>query len=389
MNHEQSPIRVAHFYSSLGIYGAERWVVTLLKYLDRRRVSSIVVTVGSKPGARLLHDLVIKEGHKAVHIDVPGKLNPRAVRQLRTFLQDEKIEILHTHGFKSDVIGYFATRGLPVKLVSTLHGWSVVEGARIGVYEAIGRFFLRRFDRLYPLSPALLEDLQTRGFDAGRMRLILNAVDIGAFDWCYQNRRYRSAGEPLRILFAGRLCKPKGVSFLIQAMAKATFSCDAKLQIVGDGPDRGELERLTNDLKLGDKVQFMGVAKNIGPFLAESDVLALPSFCEGVRCEGIPRIIMESFSAGVPVIGSSIPGIRELIDDRNTGLLFPVGDADKLARALEVMAEEPDVAREMAMRARMRVESTFSAIRLARELEEEYEELAQSSGAFIPIVKVG
>jgi|GEM_PF-3046603 len=373
MSSEKSSVRVAHFCSSLGVYGAERWIVTLLKYLDTQRISSVVVTVGAKPETKLLHEVVVEEGHKAFHMDVPGRLNPEAIRRLREFILRENIDVLHTHGFKSIVLGYLATLHLPVRLVSTLHGWSAAEGARIALYEAIGRIFLRRFDRLYPVSPALLQDMLKRGFDPNRLRLLLNAVDIAAFDSCRRRRKRCSPDNPLRILFAARLYdKSKGASVLINAMAKATFRCKATLRIAGEGPDRAKLEQLTNDLGLNDKVRFMGMVNDIGPLLAECDVLALPSFVEG-----IPFIILEAFSVGVPVIGSAIPGISELINHEKTGLLAPAGDADELARALERVAACPALADEMAVRARQRVERVFSASRLARDLMDEYEQLAR------------
>jgi glycosyltransferase involved in cell wall biosynthesis len=376
-----APVRVAHFYSSLGIYGAERWALTLLKYLDRRRVWPIIVTVGTKAGSRLLGDAAAKEGYDTFHIDVPGKLNPRAIFALRTFLVEKQIEVLHTHGFKSDILGYLATRGMPIRLVSTPHGWSAEEDLRIRLYESIGRLSLRRFDRIYPLSHGLLTDLEQQGFDAARLRLILNAVDIAPFDSCFRTRRARAAGAPFTVLFAGRLCKPKGVSFLIEAMATAAFRCPAQLHIVGDGPDRDELEQLGRDRGLGSKVRFFGVVDDITPFLAGSDVLVLPSFREGT-----PRIIMEAFAAGTPVIGTSIPGIRGLIDEARTGLLVGVGDAGGLARALTRLASDPALAQRLARAARSRVEESFSASRLARDLEADYEQLVRPPAPRLALV---
>lgn len=372
---ESSRIRVAHFYSSTGIYGAERWAITFLKYINLRRVNPILITIGSKPGARLLHEHIVRDGHEAFHIDVPGRLSPKGIMQLRRFLAERGIQVLHTHGFKADVLGYFATRGVRVRLVSTLHGWSVVEGTRIAIYESIARVFLRGFERLYPLSTALYEDLLQRGYKKDRIRLIRNAVDIAGFDSLFQHRKNRLANETFKILFAGRLCKPKGISFLLEAMAKASFKCNVELHIVGDGPDRAKLEQLARDLDIEGKVRFHGVTKDIGAFFAQSDVLVLPSYCKGAQCEGIPRIIMESFSAGTVVIGSSVPGIEELISHEKTGLLVPIGDSDGLARALERLASDPELSKQMVIRARNHIEALFSAARLVNEMEEEYEKL--------------
>ena len=364
---DDPPCRVAHFHSSLGVYGAERWTHALVKYLDKREVEPIVISMGTKPGADSFYQMLKTEGHPAFHIPVPGKLNPRAILQLRRLLVQQRIAILHTHGFKSDVLGYLATWNLPVKLVATIHGWTAAEGFRIRVYEAISRAFLKRFDRIYPLSPALFEQLQQNAFDPLKLRLMLNAVDLSAFEFKFNCRH---ANEPFSLLFAGRLCHPKGIFDLIQALARARFSARAHLTIVGDGPDRMQLAKLSRALGVEDKVTFAGAVSSIASFLAESHALVLPSYSEG-----IPRVVMEAFAAGVPVIGTAIPGIKQLVEDESTGLLVPVADCDALARALERLCQSPDVGRRMAFKARQVVVESYCAQRMANDFQEQYRQL--------------
>jgi glycosyltransferase involved in cell wall biosynthesis len=364
------PIRVAHFYSSLGIYGAERWAVTLIKYLDPALIDSMVITIGTKPASTTFRDFLIHQGVRTEHLAIAGKLNVRAALALRKLLRRERIDVLHTHGFKSDIIGYLACCASNVALVSTPHGWSADENWRIKMYEAVGRIFLRAFDRIYPVSPALHDDLAKRGFGVKMLKLISNGVDIAAFDACYRNRRARLPHEPFRIVFAGRLCKPKGVADLIRSVALAR-SMSAELRIVGDGPERHSLESLARQLEVLDKVQFLGVVPTIVSQMQWADVLVLPSYSEG-----IPRTIMEAFAAGVPVIGSDIPGVRVLIEHMQTGLLVPPGDHEALARAIMDLAANPELCRRLALSARDRVSERFSARRVAAEYTAEYRAVA-------------
>jgi glycosyltransferase involved in cell wall biosynthesis len=359
--------RVAHLHSTLGVYGAERWTFALLKHLDEREFESIVISVGTKPGADSFYRLVTAEGLSAFHIAVPGKLNPRAILQLRRLLVRQGIDILHTHGFKADVLGYLATRSLPVGLVSTIHGWTADEGFRIKIYEAISRAFLKRFDRVYPLSPALFEHLRQNKFDPLKLQLILNAVDLSGFEFHFNTRQ---VADPFSLLFVGRLCRPKGIFDLLQAFAKVNFIAPACLSIVGDGPDRQELEQLSHTLGVADKVRFVGAVTSIAPLLKESHGLVLPSYSEG-----IPRVVMEAFAAGVPVIGTAIPGVKQLVEDGVTGLLVPVADHDALARALEQLHEQPEAARRMAINARQLVTEKYSARRMADDFCVEYRRL--------------
>jgi glycosyltransferase involved in cell wall biosynthesis len=363
--------RVAHLHSTLGVYGAERWTYALLKHLDRQQFESIVISVGTKTGADSFYRLMTAEGFSAFHIAIPGKLNPRAVLELRRLLVRQGIDILHTHGFKADVLGYLATRALPIRLVSTIHGWTAEEGVRIKVYEAISRTFLRRFDRVYPLSPALLEHLTQRKFDPLKLQLILNAVDLSAFDFHFSARQ---AVDPFSVLFVGRLCRPKGVFDLLEAFAKVQTVAPVKLSVVGDGPDRMELEALSRTLGVADKIRFIGAVESIAPLLKESHALVLPSYSEG-----IPRVVMEAFAAGVPVIGTAIPGIKQLVEEGLTGLMVPVGDPKSLAEALRQLCERPDLAQWMASNARQVVTEKYSASRMAEDFQREYGRLCSTA----------
>jgi glycosyltransferase involved in cell wall biosynthesis len=212
--------RVAHLHSSLGVYGAERWTLALLKHLDKQEFEPVVLSMGTKPGADSFYRLLQAEGFPAIHLSVPGKMNPRAILELRRLLIEQNIDILHTHGFKADVLGFLATRGLPLSVVSTIHGLSSDESLRIKVYEAISRAFLKRFDRVYPLSRPLFEYLERSKFDPRKLQLVLNAVDLSGLEFKFNRHQTE---EKFSFLFVGRLCRPKGIFDLLQAFAIAKF----------------------------------------------------------------------------------------------------------------------------------------------------------------------
>lgn len=361
------PVRVAHLHSSLGVYGAERWTLTLLKYLDASRCAASLVTIGSKPGADALSQYARAAGVDATHIDAPGKLSLAGIAALRRYLRDRGIDILHAHGFKSDVVGLLAAAGLPVACVTTLHGWSADEGLRIRAYESIGRFALRGYRRIYPLSPALEKQMLDLGFPSERIRLILNAVDTRAFDAGFAKRTLRGAGEAFRLVFVGRMCRPKGVADLIEATSRVRLDVPLEVSYLGDGSERAEFEALAERLGVAARSKFPGAVDDVSAYLDAAHALALPSYSEG-----IPRVVMEAMAAGVPVIGTDIPGIRQLVSDGDTGMLVPVGNPDALARAIERMAADPGEAMRMAERARAVIDERFSAARMAREFEADY-----------------
>jgi len=141
---------------------------------------------------------------------------------------------------------------------------------------------------------------------------------------------------PLRLLYVGRLSPEKGIPVLLRAVTK--LACDYELRIVGSGPQQGELELLAADLGIGDKVQFCGSrpwGEVLSTVMRSSDILVLPSYTEGLGL-----VLLEAMSQGVPVVASNVGGIPEIVNHGVSGLLFPVGDADALARAIVAVVSD-------------------------------------------------
>jgi glycosyltransferase involved in cell wall biosynthesis len=142
-----------------------------------------------------------------------------------------------------------------------------------------------------------------------------------------------------------------------------------RLVIVGEGPLRGELEKLAAEVAPPESVSFAGYQAEPERWLAEMDVFALTS-----RSEGLPVSILEAWAAGVPVVASAVGGVPELIADGETGLLFPPGDEAALADCLERLLADRGLAERLARAGRERVEREFSLARMAETYQRLYRE---------------
>ncbi|MGR3501872.1 glycosyltransferase family 4 protein [Pseudaestuariivita sp.] len=168
-------------------------------------------------------------------------------------------------------------------------------------------------------------------------------------------RRYAAAREPNRrpqVLFVGRLAGVKGVPLLLQAAEKLTTEFD--LTLVGDGPERAAHEALARELSVN--ANFLGYQSQdrVAELLAQSDVLVLPSFAEGV-----PVVLMEAMAAQVPVLTTRIAGIPELVEDGTSGLLVAPGDVEALTDALRTLLDDPDLRARMGAAGRAKVAAEF------------------------------
>jgi glycosyltransferase involved in cell wall biosynthesis len=366
-----TPIRVLHLGSPNGLYGAERWILALVRHLDLSRVESHVGVIRDEPeyDPPLLH-LAAADGLKTVAIDAPGRFNWAAVTALRQYIRANSIQVLHTHFYKTDIIGLLAGQGTSCKLLTTPHGWSTHAGLALRLYEALDRKIFRFFDAVAPLSPALATELAP--YAGSKLHYIQNGVDIDEIDdttsIAPEVAAWKQRNEYV-IGYVGQLITRKGIDTLIKAFAQMTMT-NSRLVLIGEGPQRGEMEILARTLGVTSRVEFLGYRTDRISLLRGFDVFALPSLLEG-----IPRCLMEAMAAGVPIVATDIPGCRELIEPDLSGILVPPGNDTELASAMKRLSD-PALRAMYASAARARVMEHFSAAAMARAYTRLYTDLA-------------
>lgn len=169
---------------------------------------------------------------------------------------------------------------------------------------------------------------------------------------------FRSAD---RVLFVGRLVEQKNVSVLLHAFRNC--SVWARLDIVGDGPLRGELENLSTELGIGDRVTFHDwIPRDLLPgFYGQAALLVLPS-----RYEGMSNVLLEAMAAGLPTITTDVEGTRELVDHGVNGIVVPVGDTEALTREMKRLLSSGRLRGELGRAASDHVKNHFSWVGVAR-----------------------
>lgn len=160
-----------------------------------------------------------------------------------------------------------------------------------------------------------------------------------------------------RVVFVGRLTPEKGGPLLLEAFAQVFAAHpDARLTVVGDGPQRAALEARARVLGLVEAVTFAGFCNQaqVAACLSKSDMLVLPSFAEGV-----PVVLMEAMAAGLPTIASRVAGVPELVREGETGFVVPPGDLDTLANRLGRLMSDPNLCRRMGAAGRAVVNADY------------------------------
>ncbi len=150
------PIRVAHVMGSTGVYGAERGVLALLRHVPQSRVDATLVNLVDRRGQQSEVVRRAKErGLAALDLYTGGRFSPAGITRLADLVRRNRIQILHSHGYKPDALALVAARLTGTRVISTPHGFSREGGRVLAAYEAIDRVLLRFMDHVCPLSPEL------------------------------------------------------------------------------------------------------------------------------------------------------------------------------------------------------------------------------------------
>lgn len=365
--------KILHLISSLGLYGAENVLLLLAQSFQRHGVFSYV---GAVADPRHPQPLILE---KARELDIPqvnlpgrGRFDLRMILGLCAYIKENHIDILHTHNYKSDLIGLLAAWMTGIPIVATAHGFTDLSAA-VSRYEQMDRFILRKFfKRVVVVSDKVLPHCP-----AEKKRVIPNGLDIAQFavgrDPARALRQKFNIGpQDVVIGTVGRLSKEKNQDMLIRAFHQ---TCSAswlslKLVIVGDGPEREKLQALVAQLNLTGKVIFTGVIKEMPVVYQMLDIFVLSSLTEGV-----PLTVLEAMAAKVPVVATRVGGIPEIVTDGETGLLVDSKDAADLSAKINMLVSDQTRRDKLAANAFAVVQSHYSLEKMRLAYSHVYQEV--------------
>lgn len=287
---------------------------------------------------------------------------------LNSFIKENQIDMIHAQTRVTQVLAQYLKAVCQVPVVTTCHG-----------------FFKRRvFRRMFPcwgdqviavssaVESHLIQDFKV---NPNRIKLIPNGINVSQFKSLSREekiilRKKFDLGDELLIGLTARLSDVKGQDILIKAFKKIMDKVpNAKLLLVGKGKLEKDLRALVQDLKLHKHVIFRITTENVMEYLSILDVFAAPS-----RQEGLGLSILEAQASGLPVVASRVGGIPSIIKEEETGLLVEPEDVDGFAEAVLRVLRDCDLARKLSQKGKEFVEKNFSAIDMAEQTRQLYQE---------------
>ena len=339
-------MNILHLISSGGFYGAERVVVELAAY-TRAQGHSVAVWVLESPGADAMMAALGGRDVPAERIRVGRTGLAGVCRRLRRRVRESGVEILHSHGYRTDVAAALGGAFSPVRRVATCHTWYSTT-ARLRFYEKVDKGVLRFFDRVVVVSPPLRREVEAAGIPGARVRLVENGTDFAAGGEARERaealREEYGLGRAGRLLLrVGRLDWEKGNRTLLEAFAAGFGGREAVLVFVGEGTEREDLEEMALRLGIREQVVFAGYRREVSHFLLAADLFVISSWKEG-----LPIALLEAMALRKAVVATDVGAIGSVIVDGENGCLVPPRDAEALCRALRLVADDAELAARLA-----------------------------------------
>jgi glycosyltransferase involved in cell wall biosynthesis len=331
-------VKVLQLISSGGYYGAENMLLNLCASQQKAGCqNSLMIFYNVHAPNVEFYERARRRGLIVRMAHCQGRADWRAVRQIEECIQEDGIQLLHTHGYKADLYGYVAARRSGKPIVATCHNW-VGGTAALGIYNHLDRMALKRFHGLAAVSDSVAQRLLASGVSAKKIRTIANGIDVQTFERARPSPVLNFDGSKV-VGMVARLDLQKGFEYLLRAARElcATFP-ELKVVIVGEGPDRNEIENMIQRLGLQSTVVLAGQHSDMPGIYAAMDVFVLPSLNEG-----LPMTILEAMAASKPVIATRVGAIPKVIQDGETGLLVDPGDTDGLRNALARLLADSDL----------------------------------------------
>lgn len=322
--------KILHVIASNFISGPEKQVLHHARDMANSPYSVAIASFRDLPETPAIVATARTRGIKAY--ELRGGIRPGAFLDLVRLLRQQHISVLCTHGYKANILGYFAGLLAGTPQIAFVRGWTA-ETCRVALYERLDRAILRRARWVVCVSPKQAEQLAPARKKKPAPIVVTNAI-LPMIAHRSQTQLTRAqAGIPEDAFVfgcAGRLSVEKGHRYLLDAFCKVSASSQQSvfLVILGDGRE-GDALRKQAAAAIADKVLFPGFRQDCDQWMRLFDCLVQPSLTEGT-----PNTILEALPARVPIVATAVGGVPALLHDGLTGLLVPPRDSAALAAAM-------------------------------------------------------
>ena len=368
--------KVAHIIATSFYGGPEKQIIGHLKLLDPLKYTGMVFSfIEDRQDNELLGEAG-KAGIANIGIPMANPLDMRAWLNLKKHIQEQGVNLLCAHGYKSTVMGAWIRSALKIPTLAFSRGYTR-ENIKVAFFQYLDRLALGTVDGVVCVSEGQRKRIEGLGVKSRRTWVVHNAVYVADMASDIQLirshilREFNLPDDVVLCVTAGRLSPEKGHADLVRAIAlmgeRAGKCC---FLICGEGPCRAQLEKQARRLNIAERIRFIGFRKDIEDIYRAMDLLILPS-----HSEGLPNVVLEAFSFGKTAVATLVGGVPELVEHGVNGLLVSPKRPESLAEAVIQCSENQEMRESLGEAARRTVKSQFSFEEQTRQLESIYAQM--------------
>ncbi|HZQ82784.1 MAG TPA: glycosyltransferase family 4 protein [Gaiellaceae bacterium] len=381
-------IRVLRVIARLNMGGPALHVAYLTRGLASRGYDTTLLAGELARGEDSMAFVANELGVDVVHVphlhrEISPVHDPVSIARVVEEIRRIRPHILHTHTAKAGAVGRLAALlagdARPPVVVHTYHG-HVLRGyfdpVRTQFFRETERLLARSTDRLIAVGPEVRDDLVELGVAPPEKFVVIRlGIDLDSRVHGDQRAETRALfgipADRFVIGWIGRMTAIKRVPDIIRCFAELrSRGVEATLCLVGDGPDREPAEQLAHELGVMRDVLFIGYQRDVAPYYSLFDTFVLAS-----GNEGTPVVAIESLAAARPVVATNVGGVSDVVTDGEDGLVVPAGDNRALVDALERLARDPELRRQLGDAGRTNVVPRYRVERLVDDIDGLYREL--------------
>lgn len=353
------------------IGGGESHLLSLVQNLNRSEFAPIVLSFTDGPMIGKLREMDVNA--QIIHTEKPFDIGKW--RQVKQFIRNNNVDIIHAHGTRANSNIIWAARSLGIPVIYTIHGWSfhqdqnwLVKNIRI-----LGEKYLTNKSDLNISVSASNQQSGQKFISSFKSVVVNNGIDQQKFDPGKQYRDIRQElnipKDKLLVLFVARFTSHKQPISLIKAFQKAAeVNPEMHLLMVGEGDERLAAEKIITESRLENKITLQPFRQDVPDLLAAADIFVLPSLWEG-----LPIGLLEAMAMGKAVIASEVDGTVEIVQHNKNGLLINTVDlVNELAQSLLLLSQDAPLRDSFGREAIKTVKDRFNASVMTREIEKIY-----------------
>lgn len=345
--------------------GVEQFIFSFSSELKELKEDALVVLFHKGALYRKLTEAGIE-----THVFSGPKYDPRSIFKIADFFSRRDIALVHTNGYKADIICGLAAKLRGIPSVKTEHGMlepapSLAKQIKLNANINLARALS---PRLFRAIVFVSEDLSKRVGPSWKRKYVIHN-GIGNLPENGNVPGELSAAD-FNLGIVGRLSKIKGHVYLFQAIEKLREAYAIRLNVFGSGPLETALKGYCEQRGLTERVRFLGFRRDIYDCMAALKIFIMPSLNEGT-----PYALLEAMYLGLPIVASKVGGLKEILSDNNDALLVPPSDSDALARAILHIYENPEEGARLGANARRKVMQKYRIEHMAGKYLEVFREV--------------